>query len=102
MGHVDNEVSADLISDLAHTGVVNQTAVSRSTRNKTLGAVELSVVLKHVVVNNSSLEVDTVGEGLEVGGDSGNPTETKKSATRYRIFGQDWNSTYFLVGIWYP
>ena len=77
MGHVDNEVSADLISDLAHTGVVNQTAVSRSTRNNALGAVDLSVVLEHVVVNNSSLEVDAVREGLEVSGDSGDPTDRK-------------------------
>lgn len=77
VGHVDNEVSADLVSDLAHTGVVNQTAVSRSTRNNALGAVDLSVVLEHVVVNNSSLEVDAVGEGLEVSRDSGDPTGRK-------------------------
>ena len=73
VGHVDNEVGADLVSDLTHAGVVDQTAVGRGTGNNALGAVELSVVLKHVVVNETSLEVDTVGESLEVGGDSRDP-----------------------------
>ena len=73
VGHIDDKVGADLVSDLTHAGVVDQTAVGRGTGNNALGAVELSVVLKHVVVNETSLEVDTVGESLEVGGDSRDP-----------------------------
>lgn len=73
VGHVDDEVSADLVGDLAHTLVVDQTAVSGGTGDQALGAVHLSVGFQLVVVNDTGLEVDTVGEGLEVGRDSGDP-----------------------------
>lgn len=70
MGHVDNQISTDRIGNLAHSLVVNETAVSRSSGNEDLGAVKLSIGGKGVVVDDASLEVDLVGEGLEIGGDS--------------------------------
>lgn len=74
VSHIHNEVGADLVSNLTHALVVNQTAVGRGTGDQALGAVELSVGLQGVIVNDASLEVDTVGEGFKVGGDSRDPT----------------------------
>lgn len=70
VGHVDNEVGTDLVGDLAHALVVDQTAVSGSTGNKDLGPVHEGILLELLVVDDTSLNVDTVREGLEVGGDS--------------------------------
>lgn len=75
VSHVNNEVGTDLVGDLAHALVVNQTAVGRGTGNETLGAVHLGVLLEGVVVNDTGLKVDTVREGLKVGGDSRDPTK---------------------------
>jgi hypothetical protein len=74
VSHVDDKVGANLVSDLAHASIVDQTAVGRGTSDQALGAVELSVGLKSIVVDDASLEVDTVGEGFEVGRDSRDPT----------------------------
>ena len=68
VSHVDDEVGANLIGNLAHALVVNQTAVGGGTGDQTLGAVHLGVTLKSVVVDDTGLKVDTVREGLEVGG----------------------------------
>ena len=71
MSHIGEEVGASLISKLAHALVLDQAAVGGGTGNQTLGAVELSVGLQGIVINDTSLKVDTVGEGLEVLGDGG-------------------------------
>lgn len=75
VSHVDNEVGADLVSDLAHAGVVDQTAVGGGTSNQALGAVELSVGLEGFIVNDTGLKVDAVGEGFEVSRNSGDPAQ---------------------------
>lgn len=98
MGHINDEVSADLVSDLAHALIVDQAAVGGGTGNQTLGAVELSVGLQGIVINDTSLKVDTVGEGLEVSRDSRDPE-------RFRVSnGEDETTarqceTYFLAGV---
>ena len=71
MSHVHHEVAADLVSDLAHAGVVDLTAVGGGTGNEDLGAVHQGILLELVVVDQASVEVDTVGEGLEVCGNGG-------------------------------
>lgn len=68
VSHIDDEVGANLIGNLAHALVVNQTAVGRGTSDQTLGAVHLGVTLESVVVDDTGLKVNTVREGLEVGG----------------------------------
>lgn len=73
VGHVDNEVGTDLVSDLAHALVVDQTAVGGGTGDQALGAVELSIGLQSVVVNDAGLQVNAVGEGLEVSRDGRDP-----------------------------
>jgi len=73
VSHVDHEVAADLVANLAEALVVDGTAVGRGTGNDDLGSVHESVLLELVVVDDASLEVDTVGEGLEVGGNSRDP-----------------------------
>lgn len=73
VSHVNHEVGADGVGNLAHALVVNEAAVGRGTGNKDLGAVELGVLLELVVVDDAGLEVDTVGEGLEVGRDGRDP-----------------------------
>lgn len=88
VSHIDNQVGADGISNLAHALVVDQTAVGGGTGNKDLGAVQDSVLLELVVVDDTGLEVDAVGHGLEVGRDSGNPNGrllAKDSSPRYVI-----------------
>lgn len=72
VGHVDNKVSTDLVGNLTHALVVNQAAVSRGTGNKNLGSVENGSLLKHVVVDDASLEINTVRHGLKVSRDSRN------------------------------
>src|SRR6185369_6869610 len=52
VSHINNEVSTDRVSDLAHALVVNETAVGRGTSNKDLRAVKLSVLLEGVIVND--------------------------------------------------
>ena len=84
VGHVNNEVRANLVSNLAHARIVDQTAVGRGTGNNALRTVELSVVLQHVVVNDASLEVDTVGEGLEVGRDSRDPNRDMEISNQFK------------------
>lgn len=72
MGHINDQVSTDKVSDLAHALVVDQTAVGRSTSDKNLWSVHEGIGLKSVVVDDTSLKVDTVWESLEVGRDSRN------------------------------
>lgn len=74
VSHVHEEVGADLVGDFAHAGVVDLTAVGRGSGHESLGAVHEGVLLELVVVDEAGLEVDAVGEGLEVGGDGGDPT----------------------------
>lgn len=76
VGHVDNKVGTDKVSNLAHTSIVDVTAVRRGTSNEDLGAVEDSGLLEHLVVDDTSLGVDTVWHGLEVDRDSGDPASS--------------------------
>jgi hypothetical protein len=70
MGHVHQEVAADLVRDLTHAGVVDFAAVGGGTGDEHLGAVHEGVLLELVVVDEAGVEVHTVGEGLEVCGNS--------------------------------
>lgn len=70
VSHVDNEIGTNGVGNLPHSGIVDKTAVGRSTGNKTLWSVELSIRLKQVIVNYASLKVDLVWESLKVSGDS--------------------------------
>lgn len=80
VGNVDNEVGTNRVGNLAHALVIDEAAVGRSTGDEDLGAEELSVLLELVVVNDASVKVDTVGHGLEVGGDSRDPREAHVSS----------------------
>lgn len=73
MSHIDNKVSTDRIGNLAHTLVVDKTAVGGSTGNEDLRAVEDGVLLEGVIIDDAGVEVDTVRHGLEVGRDSRDP-----------------------------
>lgn len=73
VGHVDNEVGANRVGNLAHALVVDQAAVGGSTGDENLGTVQDGVLLELVIVDDAGLQVDTVGHGLEVGRDSGDP-----------------------------
>lgn len=77
MCHVHHQVAADLVSDLAHAGVVDLTAVCGGTSHKDLGAVHERILLELIVIDQTGVEVDAVGEGLEVGGDGGDPVSCK-------------------------
>ena len=73
MGHVHQEVAANLVGNLAHAGVVNLTAVSGGTGDEHLGTVHEGVLLKLIVVDEAGVEVYAVGESLKVCGNSGDP-----------------------------
>jgi len=66
VGHVDDEVGTDLVGDLSHASIVDETAVGRGTGDEDLGSVHEGVLLQTVVVDDASLEVDSVGESLEI------------------------------------
>lgn len=69
VGHVNDEISADRVSDLTHAGIVDLSAVGRSTGDENLGAEKTSSLLELVVVDDAGLDVHPVGHGLEVCGD---------------------------------
>lgn len=75
MGHVDDKVSTNGVGDLAHSLVVDQTAVCGGTSHNGLWSVELGIGLKGVVVDDASLQVNTIWESFEVGRDSGDPVQ---------------------------
>jgi hypothetical protein len=97
VSHVDNKVSTDLVSDLTHALVVDQTAVGGGTGDQDLGAVHLGVGLELVVVDDTSLKVDTVREALEVGRDSGDPEKLVKIECK-KCNGNG-RKSYFLAGV---
>ncbi len=65
MGNVGKEPRVVEVANLAHALVVNEASVGRSAGNDQLGSVQLSVLLHLVVVDNASLLVQAVREGLE-------------------------------------
>jgi hypothetical protein len=73
VGHVHHQVAANLVGNFAHAGVVNLAAVCGGSGDKDLGAVHKGVLLELVVVDEASVEVDAVREGLEVGRDGRDP-----------------------------
>lgn len=95
MGHVHQEVAADLVSNLAHAGVVDLAAVGGGTGDEHLGAVHEGILLELVVVDETSVEVDAVREGLEVCGNSGDPAFCQLQV----ISSRGW-PTHFLWGVW--
>jgi hypothetical protein len=74
VGNVHNQVRANRVGNLAHAGIVDQSAVGRGAGDEDLGAEEHGVLLELVIVDDASLEVDAVRHGLKVGRDSGNPS----------------------------
>lgn len=73
VGHIDDQVGADRVGNLAHALVVNLTAVRRGTGDERLGPVEDGRLGQHVVIDDSSFLVDTIGHGLKVGGNCRDP-----------------------------
>lgn len=73
VSHIDNKIGTNRVGDFAHALVVNETAVSRCTGNKDLGAEEDGVLLESIIVNDAGVEVDTVRHGLKVSRDSRDP-----------------------------
>jgi hypothetical protein len=67
VGHVDHQVGAHRVGNLAHALVVDQTAVGRRAGHEDLGSVERGRLLEHVVVDDAGLWVDPVWHRLEVG-----------------------------------
>lgn len=73
VSHIHHEVTADLVGDFPHTSVVDLTAVGRGTSDKNLRTVHECILFEPVVVDQASFKVDTVWEGLEIGGDGRDP-----------------------------
>lgn len=93
VGHVDDEVGANRVGDLAHAAVVDETAVGRGSGHKDLGAVKDGGLLEHVVINDAGFNVNTVWHGLEVGGDGGNPgilLATTQLRTSDKMIGEEY------------
>lgn len=66
VGHVDNQVGADLVGDFPHSLVVDQSAVGRGTGDQDLWSEQNGGFLQHVVVNQAGAQVDSVRHGFEV------------------------------------
>jgi hypothetical protein len=71
--HVNDEIGANKVCNLAHAAIVDQTAVCGSSSHKDLWSVHQSILLQFVVVNNASIKVNSVWEGFEVGRYCRNP-----------------------------
>ena len=71
MSHVNHKIGTNKICNLPHALIVNQTAVCRCACNKNLGSVHQGICFKGIVVNDASLEIDTVWESFKVGRDGG-------------------------------
>lgn len=67
VGHVDYKVCANSVCDLAHAGVVDESAVGRRSCHKAFWAVELGISFEGVVVDDASVKVHAVWEGFKVG-----------------------------------
>ena len=65
--HIHHEVAANFVCNLAHTLVVDFTAVSGCTGDENFGAVHEGILLELVVVNEAGLEIAAIWECLEVG-----------------------------------
>ena len=67
--HIHHEDGTVVIGNLTHTGVVPFTGIRRSTADEDLGTEDGGVLLKLVVVDETSLGIDVVGHsGEEDGG----------------------------------
>ena len=75
MGHVDDQVCANKISNLPHASIVDQTAVRASACDEAFRAVHQGICFESIVVDYASLKVDSIGEGFEVGRYSRDPKQ---------------------------
>mmetsp|Transcript_59875 Transcript_59875/g.129806 ORF Transcript_59875/g.129806 Transcript_59875/m.129806 type:complete len:323 (+) Transcript_59875:642-1610(+) len=82
MRHVRHEVGATLVGDLPHARVINKARVSACARDKDLGSDAQGEFLALVVVDEASLLVQAVGDGLEVLGDHGDLLRIRLVAVR--------------------
>lgn len=73
VSHIHHQVAANLVGNLTHALVVDLTAVGGGTGDEDLGTVHEGVLLELIVVNQAGLNVDTVWESLEVGGNGRDP-----------------------------
>ncbi|KAH3660301.1 hypothetical protein OGAPHI_006887 [Ogataea philodendri] len=72
VSHVNNKIGTNLVCDLSHSLVIDQSAVSRSTSNQNLWSVQNGGLFQHIVVDDSGLKVHSVWHGLEIGGNCRN------------------------------
>lgn len=66
MSHIRQKICSNLVGDGTHALVVDKARVGRGSGDDDLGSVEDSVVAELVIVDQASLLVQAVGEGLEV------------------------------------
>ena len=64
--HVDHEVAANFVCDLAHALVVDRSAVRACACYESLGPVHQCIFLELVVVDDASIQIYAVREGLKV------------------------------------
>jgi hypothetical protein len=74
VGHINNKVGTNEVGNLAHAGIIDQSAVGGCTSNKDLWSVHQSILLKLIIIDDTGLEVDPVWEGFEVGRDRRDPS----------------------------
>jgi len=72
VSHIDHEIAADLVTNLAEAGIVKVSAVGAGASHNDLGAVQHSVLLETVVVDQAGLKVATVWKRFKVGRCDGN------------------------------
>lgn len=71
VSHVGEHVGVDLVANLAHALVVDETAVGAGASDDDLGAVDERELLELIVVDQAGGLVQPVGDCLEVFGDEG-------------------------------
>ncbi len=79
MGHVDYEVGSYEVGNLAHALVVDESAVCRSACYQALWSVHERILFQSVIVDYACVDVHSVRESLEVGGNSRNPGDGQQT-----------------------
>merc|ERR1719421_150773 len=82
VSHVHEQKSTTAIGYLTETGIVPLTRVSRASHDEHGGLKQVSLGSKSVIVDETSLRVDTVGKTLEV---DGSGTHSLAAIVRLRV-----------------
>lgn len=100
VSHINHKICTDQVGNLAHALVINQSAVCGGTGNQHFRSIQDGILLKLIIINDTGLKVNAVGEGLEVCRDCRDSTVNTLLVKRYKSFESFVWMAHFLWGVW--